>query len=305
MKRVSLKDHLEVERVLMQFAAGDPAALWNIRQIGQGYQAQLFSAQRRKMLVGQPVENEVVVKLYKETVAADRHACLSEKCGLEVLTDLLPSNVCGEWSIRSPALLYASDNPLALVMSSLPGIPLDVWLHSHAPSKAEAVSMVDAILASLQVLWSQGFMYGDLNLKNILYDATQRNLSFIDPGLPAEYYSCAEVAQQWYPMSRDIAYLLFSVAVSVKSTLRNLAARKRQQRFVALLMGRYFESIQTRQQRLSLLDEVRSCIETHLRELDCSWSPSGIWRQLVKRIAHSSLNRTFDQLAVEIQEVPK
>lgn len=295
--------HLEVERVLRQLAQRDPAAPWQIQMIGQGYQAQLFLARRERPSAGGCGENEVVVKLYRESVPADRQACFSEKCGLEVLSKLLPRNVCDGWVICSPNLFYSSEQPLALVMSSLPGIPLDMWLHSHAPAVAENASIAEAVLASLQVLWSQGFMYGDLNLKNILYDAQQRKLSFIDPGLPLEYYRCQDVPEEWFPMSRDIAYLLFSVAVSVKSTLRNPASRKRQQFLVYWLVQKYFETVGSRQQQLSLLDEIRLCAATHLRELNCAWSPSGAWRYCVKQITHRSLNRTLGQLATQVHEV--
>ncbi|MCA9156785.1 MAG: protein kinase [Planctomycetales bacterium] len=293
----------DVERVLKQLAQGNPAAPWKIRLIGQGYQAQLFLAQRRLASACQSVENEVVVKLYRVTVPADRQACLSEKSGLETLSELLPGNVGDGWSICSPALLCASDQPLALVMSSLSGVSLDVWLHSHAPTAAETVSIVEAVLASLQVLWAQGFMYGDLNLKNILYDVKQRKLGFIDPGLPAEYYRCEHVPQEWFPMSRDLAYLLFSVAVSIRSTLGNPASRQRQQRFVSLLVRKYVEAIGSSQQQASLLDEVRLCIETHLDELNGAWSPAGIWRHFVKRITHRSLHRTLGQLVAQVHEV--
>lgn len=294
---------LDIERVLKQLAHGETAAPWQIQRIGQGYQAQLFLAQRGQASAGQAAENEVVVKLYRETTPADRQACFNEKCGLEVLSELLPRNVGDGWSICSPTLLHASEQPLALVMSSLPGVALDVWLHSHAPTTAETMSIVEAVLASLQVLWSQGFMYGDLNLKNILYDAKQRKLSFIDPGLPLEYYRCEDVAEEWFPMSRDIAYLLFSVAVSVRSTLRNPASRKRQQLLVYLLVRKYFETIGSRQQQLRLLDEIRLCTETHIRELNGAWSPSGIWRHFVKQITDRSLNRTLGQLAEQVHEV--
>lgn len=303
----------DVERVLKQLAQGNPAAPWQIRLIGEGYQAQLFLARRGPASTGQAAENEpaeiaiaeneVVVKLYKESTPADRQACFNEKCGLEVLGELLPKNVCDGWAIGSPAMLYASDQPLALVMSSLPGVPLDMWLHSHSPTVAETVSIVEAILACLQALWSQGFMYGDLNLKNILYDAERHKLSFIDPGAPLDYYRCDDVAEEWFPMSRDIAYLLFSVAVSVRSTLRNPTSRERQQHLVSMLVRRYVESIGSRQQQLRLLAEIRFCAETHLRELKGAWSPSGVWRHFVKQITHSSLHRTLGQLAAQVDEV--
>ncbi len=303
MKNESLTPHLEVVRVLKQFTPNEPAASWNIKWIGQGYQARLFLAQCKRDFVVQPVEHTVVVKLYKHAVAEDREAFLSEMNGLNILSESLPKNVCDGWTIRSPVLLYASDNPLALVMSALTGVSLDVWLHSNVPAATEIESIVEAMLASLQVLWSEGFMYGDLNLKNILYDSAARTLSFIDPGLPAEYFRCADVSQNHCPMSRDIAYLLFSVAVSVKSTLGNPAARKRQLFVASSLVQRYFESFGSRQQQTTFLDEVRLCLETHLQELNCSWSPAGIWRHLVKQITRRSLNRTLGQLVDERYEV--
>ena len=184
-----------------------------------------------------------------------------------------------------------------------PALTLPRYRHSHAPTAAETVSIVEAVLASLQVLWAQGFMYGDLNLKNILYDVKQRKLGFIDPGLPAEYYRCDHVPQEWFPMSRDLAYLLFSVAVSIRSTLGNPASRQRQQRFVSLLVRKYVEAIGSRQQQASLLNEIRLCIETHLDELNGAWSPAGIWRHFVKRITHRSLHRTLGQLVAQVHEV--
>ncbi len=303
MKSEPHQAHLEVARVLKQLADTDAAARWEIHSLGQGDQARLFLAQYGQASMGQSDENPVVVKLYKEVVAADRQAFVSEKNGLKVLSELLPKTVGDGWSIRSPVLLYASDDPLALVMSSLPGVPLDVWLHANTPTSTQAESIVAAFLASLQALWSEGFMYGDLNLKNVLYDSAHQTLSFIDPGLPAAYYRCEDVDQQWYPMSRDIAYLLFSVAVSVKSTLGNPAARKRQKLVVSLLVRRYVESFGSSQQQTLLLGEIRSCTRTHLHELKGSWSPSGIWRHFVRQITQRSLNRTLEQLTVQREEV--
>src|SRR5690606_26192380 len=113
MTSASRTEHLEVERVLRQFAQGVPAAPWQIRLIGQGYQAQLFLAQCGPVSAAQSVENEVVVKLYRETVPEDRQACFGEKCGLEALSKLLPGNVCDGWAIGSPTLFYTSEQPLA------------------------------------------------------------------------------------------------------------------------------------------------------------------------------------------------
>lgn len=297
MNTVAVNARLEVEQILKHLAEKDRAwdGRWSIRLFGQGHQAQLYSAQRESG--SGAISDEVVVKLYKESSPADRIAFLSERHCLEVLSELLHGHALSGWSMCSPTLYYASDKPLALVMSALPGVTIKRWLKSSQNSATEQASVARAILATLQLLWSRDVMYGDLNLKNILYDPTKQTISFIDPGLPAEFYRCDQVSRDCGPASRDLAYLLFSVAVGAKSALGNPAAWSRQLLFVEMLLRQHLDWIDSSQRQAMLLDEIRLCTQVHVEGLNCSWSPAGLWRRLVKRITQSKLNCAFAQLA--------
>ena len=44
--------------------------------------------------------------------------------------------------------------------------------------------------------------------------------------MPEGDYLCEGVTKLWYPASRDLAYMLFEVAVSVKSGLGDRSARR-------------------------------------------------------------------------------
>ncbi|MDZ4848791.1 MAG: hypothetical protein SGI77_05825 [Pirellulaceae bacterium] len=299
MNHGALKARWEVEQVLKQFAEKDRGfdARWKVHSMDEGQQAQLFSAQRENGSDGKAIVDEVVIKLYKQTSAEDRVAYLSEKHNLVVLSGLLDEREFGGWSMRSPTLYYASDNPLALVMSVLPGEPISRWLQSSHNTIAARESAARAILAALRTLWSRDVLYGDLNLKNVLFDPSNRTIGFIDPGLPEAFFSCDQVSRDWYPASRDLAYLLFSVAVNVKSTLRKPAARSRQWSFVKYLLQQYVESIDCSTRQAMLLEEIRSCAQVHCEALDCSWSASGLWRRMVKSITRRCLNTALEELA--------
>lgn len=299
MNHVALKARREVEQVLKHFAEADRGvdARWKFHSMDEGEQAQLFLAQRENGSDGKAMIDEVVVKLYRQSSAEDRVAYLSEKHNLEVLSGLLDEREFGGWSMRSPTLYYASDTPLALVMSVLPGVPIHRWLQSNYNTVAAREPAARAILTALQTLWSQNVLYGDLNLKNVLLDPSKRTIGFIDPGLPLKFFSCDQVSSDYYPASRDLAYLLFSVAVNVKGTLRKPATRSRQWSFVKYLLKQYVESIDCRKRQAMLLEEIRSCAQVHWEALDCSWSASGLWRRMVKSITRRCLNTALEELA--------
>ena len=229
----------EVQQVLQQLASSQAAkeVPWRVERFSQGTQAELFRVLGGPDLAQHGWPSPLVIKLFRDASAADRAAFENEKNGLQTLRQWLPASGAEGWSLDSPRLLHASENPLALVMSAVPGVPLERWLHTQRFSPAAAEALVRALLSALQTLWDRRFLYGDINLKNILYDAAEQRLCFVDPGLPAEYFRCPDVPQEWYPMSRDLAYLLYSVAVNVKHTLARPAARNRQLLLVSLLVG--------------------------------------------------------------------
>ncbi|MCA9133648.1 MAG: hypothetical protein KDA45_10855 [Planctomycetales bacterium] len=296
----------EVQQVLQQLASSQAAkeVPWRVERFSQGTQAELFRVLGGPDLAQHGWPSPLVIKLFRDASAADRAAFENEKNGLQTLRQWLPASGAEGWSLDSPRLLHASENPLALVMSAVPGVPLERWLHTQRFSPAAAEALVRALLSALQTLWDRRFLYGDINLKNILYDAAEQRLCFVDPGLPAEYFRCPDVPQEWYPMSRDLAYLLYSVAVNVKHTLARPAARNRQLLLVSLLVRLYVESLESTRSQSRLLEEVRLCGQVHLQRIHCSYSLAGLWRRLVKQITQRSMTRTFEQLAVLSVEVP-
>ncbi len=304
MTKVARKAQIEVEQILRHLAERERgwSGCWKIQRLGQGDQAHLFLGQIESKATADRLADEVVIKLYKHTSSEDRQAFLSEKRCLEDLRAALQEIHCKDWSLRSPKLYYACEDRLALVMSTLPGVSLDRWLQSSQISLTTYSSVARAVLAALQVLWSKEIMYGDLNLKNILCDPTTLSLGFIDPGLPNELFRCDHVSRDGYPASRDLAYLLYSVAVSVKSTLGSPASRCRQLLFVNLLIRQYVDSITSRSRQARLLEEIQHCTEAHLQSIKCDWSAPGLWRRLVKHITRSSLNTALAELAVASQE---
>lgn len=287
-------DSARVLQVLERLGERDHAwrAQWRVRNFSQGEQAQLFTAHRDGAQKSRPV----IIKLFKDHSVADLLAFESERSGLELISDLLSGAACGDWNLCAPALYHASEDPLALVMSSVPGIPLDDWLRTRVLSNAERNSLAKAILHALQLIWDQETIYGDLNLKNILCDPATSSLGFLDPGLPRTLFDCEAVPKDWYPMSRDLAYLNYSVAVSVKRTVTNPAARSRGQALATRVLQEYVTSLDSSDRKHSLLDEVQSCIDVHVQDLNSSWTPSGIWRRFVKQITQHNLSKMLEQM---------
>lgn len=298
---------LDVVQVLKKFTENDPAwdGPWRIRMFSQGDQARLYAARRDNTSVEKAMADQVVIKLFKQCSAEDKIAFLSEKQGLVALSESLHPLHFGDWTMRSPTLFYTSENPLALVMSVVPGISVESWLQSSKTSASARRAVAEAILIALKSIWSRGMMYGDLNLKNILHDPTNRTISFIDPGLPTQAFRCDDVSMDWYPASRDLAYLLFSVAVSVKRNFNNPSARDRQLDFVKSLLREFVDSIDSKKQQALLLREICLCTKVHLDGIHFAWSPTGLWRGLVKHITRCSLDRTFAQMAIAGSEVKK
>lgn len=305
MKKMNAGAELKMEQVLHCLGSWDGclASEWIVHVLSQGDQADIYSARRKSVINNGALADQLIIKVYRDNSPSDRAAFQREKNGLHILQEHLDGTSFEEWAIRSPRLLYSSDSPLALVMNSVPGQPLHQYLRSHDMCSSEMETIAEVILSALQVYWTQGEIYGDLNLKNILFEPEEMTLAFVDPGMPLEYYRCDKVVSEWSPMSRDLAYLLFSVAVSVKSTLGNPASWVRQQLLVSLLLQRYARSIQSSQRLRLFLEELRQCLNIHLQMLDCTWLPSGVWRRLVRRITQSRINRTLDQLAVPCQGV--
>ncbi len=262
---------------------------WQVNQLGQGHQAVLFLATRSRVL---ETCNELVVKVYKCASAADEAAFENEVQALRQLHEMLNARQYCQWTFVTPKLYYISKNPLAMAMSRVRGECIQNWLRSDPTLLGEA----DAVVAALRIVWSQNVLYGDLNLKNVLIDGSQSVLSFIDPGMPERFFRCEQVGADWYPASRDLAYLAFSVAVGIKSTLMSPGVRKRQLAFITAILNKFLETIEYSSDRQAFIAELCGCARTHVEHLATSLSPSGLWRIAVKRLTQRCLDRLFTDL---------
>lgn len=263
---------------------------WTVRPIGQGEQATVWLAEPGQTRAALPPADGVIVKLYRGRTSGDRRAFLSEKEGLEALAAALPDHAACGWELRAPQLHGVNAEHLALVMSHLSGQPLVSWLVTARPDLATLEVLAQTLLVGLRGVWGSGGLYGDINLKNVLCDPTARTLGLIDPGLPHPWFRCQRVSQEWYPASRDLGYLLYSVAVSVKNHMREPRARRRQLAFVSLVLQQYLNALPTAACVKSALREIDACAQVHIDNIACSWSVTGVWRGLVKRLTRRSLD---------------
>ncbi len=262
---------------------------WQVSQLGQGYQADVFLATRNRTI---ETCKELVVKVYKCVSAEGETAFENEVQTLRQFHEVLNGWHYRHWTFETPELYFVSRNPLAIAMSRVRGESLQNWLRSDPTLADES----EAVVAALRCIWSRNILYGDLNLKNILYDSSQSVISFLDPGMPESFFPCEHIAADWYPASRDLAYLAFSVAASLKSTLASPAARRRQLAFVRAVFKQFLETIDSQSKQQAFIDEVRGCARTHVKHLAVSLSPSGLWRIVVKRLTQRCLDKMFNDL---------
>lgn len=287
-----------VLRVLKGLAPAVEPADWIIRQIGQGEQARAFSVRRDDgQCICSPYRT-LVVKLYKP----ERNECVEaagdEFESLTLLHSRLDGRIVNGWKIHCPRPLVRSNRPLALVMSAVPGQSLEACLaQANGSARRMIQSLSPVVVAAMRRYWSgDQRMYGDTSLGNLLCDPAARRLSFIDPGLPERTYSCEGVSRRWHPISRDLAYMLFDVAVSFRALVARPRLRRIQTSLVERVMLTVLETIDSPADRMDLLDEIHACTRVHLRRICVSSSLGGLGRRLVRRAAARNMDQTLHRL---------
>jgi hypothetical protein len=245
-----------------------------------------------------------VIKLYK-SVAPDHDGVARDE--FESLTRLnarLDGSIIDGWSIHTPIPLFRCEQPAGVVMTRVPGRSLNSYLRGAGGANPEVLeSLARAVVAALGRYWEgDRRLYGDIDFNNILCEPATRSLSFVDPGMPEGDYLCEGVTKLWYPASRDLAYMLFEVAVSVRSCLGNRAARRRQKELIERMLRTFAAQIGPAHARICLLDEVHACTRIHLRRIRASWSLAGAWRLLLRQIASRSIDQTMQTLKAAAAE---
>jgi hypothetical protein len=285
----------------------EPTALV-VRQINRGHQGDIYAVRRddlQPLWGGYP---ELLVKMYKAT-SGDTGAIVHEAFqSMTRINTSLGGRVIAGWSIWCPVPLFQCGSPAALVMTRVPGRPLDSYLRAGSELTPEVVdSITRVIVTCLTTYWADTCQpYGDLNFSNLLCDLPAQALSFVDPGIPEPIYRCDRVAKNWYPASRDLAHLLYHIASSLRPRLGDAGFRRRRRGKGLLegILGLLLSGINPASRRKDLLDEIDSCARVHLGRIQVSWSPGGMWRRFVRQFASGSIDETLRRLRDAVSGAP-
>jgi hypothetical protein len=285
-----------VIRVLQQFTCCPEDGLWVTQQLSEGAQASIFSVRRHD---GQPVwqaNYELIVKLYKPVAWQEVGLVRGQFESLARLHARLHDCHCNGWKICVPAPLYQGEDPLAVVMTVVPGQSLNCCLERPGRLPPELLGTIaETVVVAMQRCWCAAQIHGDLNFDNILCDVAARSLSFVDPGVIEDDFLCESVSRRWFPASRDLAYLLYDTGVTVKRTFANPGARQRQQTLSELVLRAFLKKIDP-DEKHGLLDEVQACARVHLKRLRASWSLRGVWHLFLRRIAAYRIDQILGRL---------
>jgi len=287
----------DVISVVRNLTGEDDEASWIIERLGRGEQAEVFTVRSRDGRRIWREHEELVVKLYRRDVPEYQSAAVDEfECLLE-LNRVLDGREFGTWRICAPLPLAKSDQPPAVAMTRVTGISLNKLIGSGAADGDFSSALSAAVVAALEQYWTAAArIYGDLDLNNILCDPSTRTLAFIDPGMPENAYKCPEAPDQWFPASRDLAYMLFDVCASLKSQLTNPGARRRQTGFIQDIIGRFMNTACLPGQRSALLSELEACARVHLSRIRVAWSPAGVCHWFVRHTAANSISQVLCEL---------
>ena len=287
-----------VIRVLQQFTRESDERGWVIAPLNEGAQASIFAVRRQD---GRPLWQsrlELAIKLYKSPDRQNVEVVRGQFQALAQLHSKLGDSCVDGWQIHVPAPLYQCERPLALVMTLVPGRSLNSCLETPGRVRPETLEPIaGAVIAAMERYWAiDSQIHGDLNFDNILCDEASRGLSFVDPGVIEQDFLCEGVSRHWYPASRDLAYMLYDTGVAVKRMFGNPGARRLQQGLVESVLRAFMKKIGTVREKLCLLDEIRACVRVHLKRLRFSWSRSGIWHLLLRRIASRRIDAILGRL---------
>lgn len=284
--------------MLQELIPAPDAGGWSIERLGGGVQADIFVVRTRNRQPLWQAHSDLVVKVYK-TAGPDLDEVVRDEFeSLSRLNARLDGCIINGWTIHTPAPLLRCERPAGLVMTMVSGRSLNSYLQASDGATAEDLeSLASTIIAALERYWrGESRIYGDIDFNNILFDPMARGVSFVDPGMPERAYLCEGVDQLWYPASRDLAYMLFDVAASVKSFIGHSAARRRQKKLVERVLRTSLERLDSVHEKTCLLDEVDACARVHLRRIKATWSPAGIWRLLLRQIVSRSIAQTIHRL---------
>ena len=287
-------------RALEQFTRNSNDGGWIIEKLDQGVQANIFVVRSKTQQPIWQTYRSLVIKVYKPAAATNIERVREQFDSLSRLHAAMDGSTINGWKISAPAPLYLCESPLALVMPMVSGQKLTLLLETNdnvAPELLETAAR--AVGITMARCWSIGLLHGDLCVDNILCDIVTRDLSFVDLGVPDNSFFCDDIAKRWYPASRDLAYMLYATAVRVKSTIGNPGACLLQQVFAENVVRTCIEMIGPFEEKQWLLDEIHACARAHLKSVDLSLSPRGLWHVLLRRVASRRIDRLLARLRTD------
>jgi O-antigen/teichoic acid export membrane protein len=288
--------------VIQQFTKSSKDSGWVVEQLDEGDQAIVYAVRPQNQQPAWHTYRSFVVKLYKPAAAPNIELVRTQFEALTRLHASVNGRIINGWKISTPAALYFCESPLALVMTMVPGRKLNLLLDTGdhvTPEVLESASQ--AVAAAMERFWSiDSQLHGDLNFDNILCDIVGRDLSFVDLGAPENCFFYDGVTKHWYPSSYDLAYMLFDTGVAVKDTIGRRGALLRRQMFAHGVLRAFIETIGPFEEKQRVLDEIHSCAREHLKTLDRSWSPRGLWCVLLKQIASRRIDVMLGRLKAEL-----
>ena len=266
------------------------ATIRNTRLLAASTQAKVFLVDLR----GRP--KPVIAKVFREHWPGVDAALDDEFESLALMVDAFRDAEVDGWRVTAPEPLSRSSTPPALLMTAVPGIPLEKLLPKLTASERD--DLARRVCEALVAYWSSARrIVADVTLSNILADSETRQLAFVDPGLPIPEFSCSGVSSEFAPSSRDLAYLLSHVyATNVRTRL--LAGRRACIRaaFATEVARHYAAEHLTRNELPSFFAEVGSCAATYVALIPAG-GPLEPWRRYVRRQTMRRLTLTLDQLA--------
>lgn len=292
---------------LTRCAAGSAAGDWQLRRLSQGGQAQVFAAQRETpggAVVSAATLPEMLIVKRFAPAAASAEVIQEQGAVMAELRSAVHGSQANGWQIAVPRVISCDPVNRTLVMEHASGQPVR-QLMTAAPTQAVWQPWADVMLCGLTRYWhDSGRIYGDLNLRNILCDPAHQTIAFIDAGAPGAAWHFPQPPCQWFPASRDLAYLLFFVATEIKANLLQPRLRHQQLMFVDYLLRRFMQQSVAAMQRAAFVQELRHGAERHLAALHSSWTPRGIWTRQVRQTAAETIERVLRQLGGDHDQRP-
>jgi O-antigen/teichoic acid export membrane protein len=291
---------VQAMRVLLEFTRGADDGDWSVRKLDEGEQADVLVAEHRGQCPDGRTQGAVVIKLYKSSAASRAELARQQFERLSRSHVLLGSGTFNGWRTSAPVPLYLCQSPLALVMTMAPGRKVSWHLRTGGELTREMIATApQAVVAAMTNCWAAGQSHGDFNVDNILLDPLTREISFVDLDLPPIALPSRDGASRWRLAADDLGYMLHSAAMRVKRDVIRPGVHARKLMFAERVLLAFVETIEGREDRRRLLDEIHECTQLHLEAIDVSSSPQGLWRRMLRRSAARNVATTLERVRRE------